>query len=278
MAMLLPFRFHVVELVVLLALYAAHRTMHATARQNRMAGWALITLALVTLWPFGDLAATVSITAATIQRLVIMLLVAPLFLLSTPTPVLSRVTRPAPIDFVVRRLTHPGVALAIVTIVGTVTLSSAVVNAGARSSLVHDATLVLIMLIGLILWMPALAIMPGTKRLSPAARAGFLIASSLVVTSLSFVWIFSTHSLYSALHHQRELLHITPLLDQQLAGFLAKLGAYIPMWVVAFVIFFRAEEQGQPVEETPLHWADVERHLERADRRRSRARRRERPH
>jgi cytochrome c oxidase assembly factor CtaG len=115
------------------------------------------------------------------------------------------------------------------------------------------------------------------KRLSAAARAAYLVASAIVVTSLSFVWIFSRHALYPALHHQYALLHVTPVFDQQLAGFVAKLGCYLPMWAVALTIFFNAERGGIPAEETPLHWADVERHLLRVDRQRTRTLRRHRP-
>ncbi len=127
------------------------------------------------------------------------------------------------------------------------------------------------------LWLPALGVLPGAKRLSPAGRAGYIFASALVVTSLSFVWIFSRHSLYPVLHHQHALLHMTPLFDQQLAGFVAKFGCYAPMWAVAFTIFSRADELGTPVEETPLYWADVERELLRIDRQRERAIRRHQP-
>jgi len=59
--------------------------------------------------------------------------------------------------------------------------------------------LFVVLSVGLILWVPALGIMPGAKRLSPMGRAGYLFAASLVVTSLSFVWIFSRHPLYPAL-------------------------------------------------------------------------------
>jgi hypothetical protein len=67
---------------------------------------------------------------------------------------------------------------------------------------------------------------------------------------------------------------MTPLFDQQLAGFVAKFGSYAPMWAVAFTIFSRADESGVAVEETPLYWADVERQLLRVDRQRVRAMRR----
>lgn len=277
MTSLLPFRLHLVILVLCLAAYGGIHAVTTSRHQRRQGAWALVALAAVTIWPVGDLAASVSLTVATVQRLVIMLLVAPLLLLSLPPHVLARLTRPAPIDFVVRRLAHPGIAMILVLVLGTYSLSTPVVDFGATSSFGRGLILIGIVALGIILWMPALGVMPGTKRLSPAARAGYVFASALVVTSLSFVWIFSRHSLYPDLHHQFAILHMTPLFDQQLAGFVAKLGAYFPMWAVAFTIFFNADDQGIPVEESPLHWADVERQLERVDRQRARNLRRHRP-
>jgi putative membrane protein len=277
MATLLPFDWHPLVLCVIVAAGVAHYFLVNSARQRRLALYAFIALLVVTMWPIGDLAASVSLTIATIQRLVIMLMVAPLLLLSIPTSALGRLTSPAPVDFIVRKLTHPGLAVILVTVVGTATLAAPVVDWGARSTVGRDVILLTVLLVGMLLWMPALAIMPGTHRLSPAARAGYIFGSALVVTSLSFVWIFSHHSLYPALHHQHALLHMTPLFDQQLAGFVAKLGCYIPMWWVAFNIFFNAESKGTPVEETPLHWADVERELLRIDRQRAKAIRHHRP-
>jgi putative membrane protein len=271
---LLPFRWHLAEVLFIVAAGVAHHVVVSSKRERRLVRYALLALLAVTVWPMGDLASSVSLTAATIQRLAIMLLVAPLLLMATPTKVLSRVTRPRAVDAVTRVLAHPGPAMAVVTVVGTLTLTSPVVDWGARSAIGRAVILFVVLAVGLILWIPALGVMPGAKRLSPVGRAGYLFASSLVVTSLSFVWIFSRHSLYPALHHQYALLHMTPLLDQQLAGFVAKFGAYAPMWAIAFTIFSRAEEEGTPTEETPLHWADVERQLLRVDRQRERALRR----
>jgi putative membrane protein len=274
---LLPFHWHVIELLVLVAAAAGHWFFVAPVQQRRFALYALLAMAVVTMWPIGDLAATVSLTVATVQRLVIMLLVAPMLLLSTPTLVFSRLTRPAPVDFVMRRLAHPGMALAAVTVLGTLTLTPVVIDWGAHGEVNRDLVLLGVLVVGFLLWIPGLSLLPGTKRLSPTGRAGYIFASALLVTSLSFVWIFSLHSLYPALHHQYALLHMTPLFDQQLAGFVAKFGCYVPMWSVAFIIFSHAEEQGIPVEETPLHWADVERELLRIDRQRARALRHHRP-
>jgi cytochrome c oxidase assembly factor CtaG len=269
-AAILPFHWHPLVIIVIVAAGVAHHFFVTSVRQRRLARYALLGLLVVTIWPIGDVAAKVSLSVATAQRLVIMLGVAPLLLLSVPTAALGRLTRPPVIDWIVRKLAHPGLALAIVTVVGTLTLAAPVVDWGARSSYGRDLILLTVLLLGFLLWAPALAVLPGTRRLSPAARAGYLFASALVVTSLSFVWIFSQHPLYPALHYQRAIVHMTPLFDQQLAGFVAKIGCYMPMWTIAFLIFFNAESKGTPVEETPLHWADVERELLRIDRQRAR--------
>jgi len=274
---LLPFRWHLLELAPIVAVGVVQHRLVTSARQRRNALWALGAFALVVAWPIGDLAASVSITVATVQRLVIMLFVAPLFLLSLSTDVLARLTRPALVDTVVRWVARPGVAVALVTILGTATLSSPLVDWGARSSFGRDVVLAGVVTSGVLLWIPALSIVPGTRHLSPTARAAYVFVASLVVTSLSFVWIFSRHPLYSALRHQHALLHVSPLLDQQLAGFVAKFGAYAPMWAVAFTIFSRSEERGDAIEDAPLHWADVEREMLRVDRRRAREARRRGP-
>jgi len=276
-AALLPFDLHPFVIAALLAAATAHHFLVSSPRQRSLARYALLVFLIVTIWPIGDVAAKVSLSVATGQRLVIMLLVAPLLLLSLPTTTLARLTRPAPVDFAIRKLAHPGLAIAVVTLVGTATLIAPVVDWGARSEVARDLILVVVLGVGVLLWIPALAVMPGTRRLSPVARAGYVFGSALVVTSLSFVWIFARHPLYPGLHDQYALLHMTPLFDQQLAGFVAKFGCYLPMGWVAFVIFAHADNQGVAVEETPLYWADVERELLRLDRQRARALARQRP-
>ncbi len=270
----LPFHWHLAEVLIVAVAGVAHHLVVSEPRLRRRAELALLALVAVIVWPAGDLAASVSLTVATIQRLIVMVLVAPTLLRATPTPVFDRLTRPAPVDRVVRVLSHPGMALFVVTVLGTLTLITPVVDWGARSALGRDLVVMMTLVAGFLLWLPALHVVPGTRILSPIARAGYVFASSIVVTSLSIVWIFARHPLYPALHFQRELVHLSPLLDQQVAGFVAKLGAYAPMWAIAFAIFARADREDIPVEETPLHWADVQRELLRVDRQRARELRR----
>ena len=71
----LPFHWHIMELVIVAVVGWLHVTQ-ATSRRGRgqlLAAYGV--LLLVTLWPLGELAAKVSLTGATVQRLLIMLLV-----------------------------------------------------------------------------------------------------------------------------------------------------------------------------------------------------------
>lgn len=266
----MPFHWHVVTALAIVAAWVAHLVTVRDARHRGRAGAGLAVLAAVVLWPVGDLAARVSLSVATAQRLVIILLVAPLLARSVPSDLASRLTRPAAVDTAVRVAAKPGVALAIVTIVGTASLTSPVVDAGAEHAWVRALTVLADLVVGAVFWLPVLDVIPGTTRLSPMGRAGYLFGGSILVTALSFVWIFARHPLYPALHHQRALVHLSAVADQQVAGFVAKFGAYGPLWAMAFAIIARAHESGVAPEESPLHWADVERELERVDRHRAR--------
>ncbi len=273
----LPFRWHPVETAVIGVLFVLYWRVSRSRADRLRCSLALGAALVVVIWPVGDLATSVSLSVATAQRLVVMLLVVPLLMLSTPVAFLERVTRPEPFDVVVRSLSQPGVAIVSVTALGTLTVSPLLVDWGARAFLGHVVVLILTVVSGVVLWIPGLGVVPGARKLSPGGRAAYLFASSVVVTVLSFVWIFSTHSLYPGLHLQSQILGVTPLFDQQLAGFIAKLGAYASLWAVSFYVFFRADDEGRSLEDTPLSWADVERQLLRVDRAQARDLRRHRP-
>jgi hypothetical protein len=67
---------------------------------------------------------------------------------------------------------------------------------------------------------------------------------------------------------------MSPVLDQQLAGFLAKLSTIAVLWTVAFTLLTRSQvTTGTDDDPEPLIWSDVEREIERADRRDQRGRR-----
>ncbi len=244
----------------------------ATARQRLLFLLGVVVLVLAVTWPLGDLAAHWLLIALVLQRLLLTLAVPPLLVLGTPRPLISWLTRPAPIDAVLRVAVRPLPAVAIVTVVAVGTLTTGAVGLAARSDVARVVTELVVLASGFVLWAPVLTELPGAPQLSSLGRGGYLMVQSIVPSFLSIVWIFARHPLYPAFSHQGKVVEMTPLLDQQLAGFLAKLSTIAVLWTVAFVIMMRSKDADDRQEADPLIWSDVERELQRADRRQRRQR------
>jgi cytochrome c oxidase assembly factor CtaG len=242
--------------------------LRPTARQ--LSCFALGTLALLAavMWPLGPLAAHWSLLALVVQRLLLMLAVPPLLVAGTPRPLLTSFTRPAPVDAVLRVAVRPVPAIIIVTVVAVGTLTTGAVSLATSSDSARVLFQLIVLLAGFILWAPVLAQLPGTSHLSALASGGYLIVQSIVPSFLCIVWIFARRPLYPAYGHHHTVAGLSPLLDQQLAGFLAKVSTIAVLWTVAFVIIKRAKViDGAEEDAEPLIWSDVEREIERADRR-----------
>ncbi len=254
-------------LLVGLYLWATAARYPATPRQKVLFVGGVLILVVAVTWPLGDLAAHWLLMALVLQRLLLTLAVPPLLVLGTPRPLIARLTRPAPVDAVLRVAMRPGPAVAIVTVIAVATLTTGAVSLAARSDVARVGIELVVLASGFVLWAPVLTELPGAPRLSPLGRGGYLIVQSIVPSFLSIVWIFARHSLYPPYSHQGKVVGLTPLLDQQLAGFVAKLSTIFVLWSVAFVIMTRSQSADVAGQDEPLMWSDVEREIERADRR-----------
>lgn len=240
----------------------------ATSRQRLCFVAGVVLLGAAVTWPLADLATHWLLVALVLQRLVLMLAVPPLLVLGTPRALLARLTRPTAVDAVLRVVVRPVPAIAIVTVVAVATLTTGAVNWAARSSAAQVLLELFVLLAGFVLWAPVLHEIPGLPKLSSLGRGGYLIVQSIVPSFLSIVWIFARHPLYPAFAHSGKVVSLSPLLDQQLSGFVAKLGTIAVLWTVAFVVMTRGEAADRAGrDEEPMMWSDVERELERADRR-----------
>jgi cytochrome c oxidase assembly factor CtaG len=228
--------------------------------------------ALVALtWPLADLAAHWSLTALMIQRLILLLAVAPMLLLGIPYDVLERITRPALVDAVLVRCRRPATAIVFVTVVIVVSTIPPVVEAQSSSSVVRGLLAVTTLIAGLVLWIPVLGRVPGLPRLRPMMRFGYLAAQAVVPAFLSFVLILSPHPLYAAFAGSKAAIGLRPLNDQQIAGFVSKLTMLIVLLAVgAFGLVGAPTSEEEPSLDDRLVWADVQRQFERAERRSSR--------
>ena len=279
-----PFNWHldlfwtlaIPALVVAYVVATRQEGCRPTRRQRRFFILGVLALLVAFMWPLGDLAAHWSLLALVLQRLLLTLAVPPLLVAGTPQPIIVRLTRPAAVDAVLRVVVKPVPAVAIVTVVAVGTLTTGLVSLAAHSDVARVVIQVVVLLSGFVLWAPVLTELPGTPRLSALGRGGYLIVQSIVPSFLSVVWIFAHRSLYAAYDHHVRVLGMSPVLDQQLAGFLAKLSTIAVLWTVAFTLMTRAHvASGSEEDAEPLIWSDVEREIERAERRDQRA---HRPH
>ena len=218
-------------------------------------------------WPVADLAANWALTALVTQRMILILAVAPLLLLGLPYDVLLWLTRSPFVDALLIRLKRPQVAIITVTVILVSCMTPLLVRAQSDSAVIRALIDLLMVIAGLVLWMPVLGRIPGILRLKPVVRFGYLVAQAIIPAFLSFILIFSIHPLYSTFAHSHTAIGLRPLNDQQIAGFVSKLSMLIVLLSVGAVVLARAplsdEEFGQ---DDPLVWADVERQFARADR------------
>jgi len=252
-----------------LAYFVASRRAGGASRRQALSAVAALVLALVALtWPLADLATQSSLTALVVQRLLLVLGIPPLLMTGLPARLVARLTRPPAVDWVVRRCARPSIAVAVVTVIAVATLTTPAVEAQASSGWARIGLDTALLLAGVVLWTPVLSELPGTDRPSALGRAGYLIIQSIVPSFLAIVWIFARRPLYPHFAVGPNLLGVSPVLDQQLAGFVAKFATITVLWTVAFVSLSRAQRAiSTGRDPDPLRWSDVERHFERAERR-----------
>jgi cytochrome c oxidase assembly factor CtaG len=236
---------------------------------GRFAGAVAASIIALT-WPVADLATHWSLTALVIQRLILILAVAPLLLLGLPYDLLERITRPALVDAALNRCRRPATAIGLATVLIVGSTVPPVVQAQASSSPLRAFLTVTTVVAGLVLWIPVLGRVPGIPRLRPMARFGYLAAQAVVPAFLSFVLILSPHPLYPVFAGSKAAVDLRPLNDQQIAGFVSKLTMLIVLLSVGGIGLARASSSEEEVSlDERLVWADVKRQFERADRKTS---------
>ena len=254
--------------VAMVAFYVATARGDAgpSTKQRVAFAVAMVSVLIVGSWPLEDLAAHWSLTALVVQRLLLVLVAAPMLLVSLPPTLAGRLTRPRGIDSVFAFVSKPVAAVVIFTAIAIGTLLTPAVAAQSSSAVARAGTDVLMLISGFVLWSPVITSLPGASRPSHLGRAVYLFVQSVVPGFPSVVFIFAHHPLYPAFSHVHTAFGISPLVDQQLAGVVAKVATLPVLWSVAWVSLSKAQlldRQGDDPE--PLTWAEVQRQLERAE-------------
>lgn len=266
-----------IALLIVAVVWSQRRAMRTeahpvpwTTRERVHFSLACLGFVVATTWPVADLAREWTLTALVLQRMILVLAVAPLLWLGLPFTVIRTITRPAAADYLLQRIQRPAVAIVTVTVLLVAPMSSTLIEAQSRSLVVRVACLGVTLLAGLVLWIPVIGRIPGVSRPRPIIRFAYVIGQAVIPVFLSFALILSPRALYATYRHSAAAIGLRPVNDQQVAGFVSKLSMLFVLLIVGAVILNRTPSTDDDFgPEDPLLWADVERQFERVDRQRS---------
>jgi cytochrome c oxidase assembly factor CtaG len=245
-----------------LYLRAARRAVEP-ARERDVAFFALGLFLLYSFldWPVADLAAR-SLLVHLAQQTVLLLAVPPLLLLGSRAWT-ARLRLPGAL----RPVPSPAGATLVFNAVVMGSFLPAVMNGVVRNGAAAAGMDLLLLLAGLVMWVPALQIGPAAGRpLSHPGRAAYLIIQSVLPSFASLIFIFARHPVYEVFRDSARSVGLSPLADQQLAGALAKVVGLAVLLGAAGAILLRGDDASE--DELPpgtLTWADVERELRRLE-------------
>ncbi|HEX8024796.1 MAG TPA: cytochrome c oxidase assembly protein [Candidatus Limnocylindrales bacterium] len=200
-----------------------------------MAGLATIAIALLSGIERYD---TTLFSVHMVEHLLLMLLAAPLLALAAPITQVLRAASPRvrqryllPLlnSAVVKALGHPVVAWLSFTLVLYVSHFSPLFEAALENQLVHDLEHVLYLAAALLFWWPVIGLDPAPRRLSHAARVGYLLLQMPLSSFLAMVVLFDEGPLYQHYASLGPLYGTNALADQALAAGI--------MWFLSDVVF-----------------------------------------
>jgi putative membrane protein len=221
----------------------------------------LVVLWIASDWPmhgYDTLLFSVHMT----QHLLYAFVAAPLLILGLPAWLLRRMLRPPGVRRVFRSVTHPLIALVLFNGWMLVYHVPALVNLSVTNEIAHFLMHVIWVGVGLAVWWPVLSPLPELPHLPSVARLGYIFGLTILPSIPASFLTFGVVPFYEVYIDAPRILGLSVVDDQQLAGFIMKLGAGLLLWASFGYLFFqwaRTEEQGGP---DPLYWREQEGELE----------------
>ena len=231
----------------------------ASRRQMLWYTLGVATLLIASEWPIHDLSERYLFSVHMFQHLLISLVAPPLLLLGLPTWLLRLMLRPRPLNWLVRNLARPLIALVIFNAVIVVTHWPPVVNAMLEHHPLHFAGHVVLFGSATLMWWPVISPLPEMPGLSYPGRMLYLFLQSIVPTVPASFLTFGSTPLYHFYTTVPRIWGISVLSDQRIAGLAMKLLGGALLWTVIAVVFFRwyvleRDSDGWDA----LKWRDVE--------------------
>lgn len=219
----------------------------------------VLTLFVAAEWPIHDIAEHALFSVHMLEHLLISMIAPPLLLLGMPTWLLRRAVLPRPVNWVVRNLARPFIALVVFNTWLVFSHWPAVMDGMLYHHPWHFAGHVVLFVTATLMWWPVISPLPEMPTLSYPGRMVYLFLQSIVPTVPASFLTFGSAPLYTFYTHVPRLWGISVLTDQRIAGLLMKLAGGAVLWGVLAIIFFRwyAQEHASDGWDA-LQWRDVE--------------------
>lgn len=241
----------------------SRRRMCCSKRQKWFFTFGLSAIFLANYWPLAEIAQHDLLLARMVQQLLITLAAPPFLLLSLPKIKVVHLTRPRFLDFTLAAFTRPLPSIIIFSVAVVSAISPPLVRFEASGGVNDLLVQAMLFIASLLVWIPVLRILPGTRHLSTAGRLAYVFVLSLVPSIPAIVLIFAKRSLYSTYSHGA--FGISAVGDQELTGALAKIASLAVFWGIAIAILLRADRDEElGIDPEPLYWDDVQRELDRS--------------
>jgi putative membrane protein len=227
-------------------------------------------------WPLHDISEEYLYSAHMVQHMMLSYFLPPLALMATPTWLARILLGDRAVYRVVKWLTMPVVAGVLFNATVMIVHIPLLVNETVQNGPLHYSVHVLVVVAGLLMWMPVCGPVP-EFRMGVAGTMIYLFLQSVVPTVPAAWLTFADDVVYKAYDKPLRLWGISAVNDQQLAGAVMKTAGGLFLWGIVIFLFFTkfAARHGEsydfkrrgkipPLEitghdEVPLTTADVER-------------------
>lgn len=205
----------------------------------------LLTLAVASEWPLGQLGAGYSASVAMLRLLMYSVVAGPLLLASIPPWLLRYLIRPRPVFVIARTITRWPVAFLIFNLTIVLVNTPLAVDTFKTTQLGSFALDAVLLGASMVLWYPVFGQLEELPRLGDPARAGYVLAQSIVPTGPASFLTFSRFPLFRVYELAPPFFEgFDPLSDQQVAGILMKvIGGFILIGYAAVLFFNWARDE-----------------------------------
>jgi putative membrane protein len=217
---------------------------------------------VVSIWPIHEISESRLASVHMFQHLVYTMVAPPLLIWGMPSWLLRIPLRNKPTFAVARVLTYPLVAFALFNAVQLVTHFPSSVDLALSVHWFHLVVHVLLVSSAVLMWWPVLSPLDELPRLSYPLQMGYLFVQSLIPAVLAAFLTFSDGVFYDAYADAPRMWGLTPIEDQQFAGFVMKVLGSIILWGFIAYAFFRWYEEESKADRGPT-WEEVQAEMDR---------------